>query len=460
MNVSNADVNVGDLIARADAHFSKRNLAEAMDGYGRLLDLQPQNVHALYCAGLASFLDNQIERARQFLSRAALAAPERADILEQTGLLAALTNDGAEAEAYYRQALNVAGSTTSLHRNLADCLRQLGRLTEAKVHYVQAIAIQPDLHHAIRAVARISTELDETEDAADYWLRSWALDSSALQDELDLIAALALAKRTALLDVAVAQARMRHAANAEALEALCLALYRIDRFGDMLGVARQGLKVDPQRVMLHHYAAHSLSVCGRALEAMVHSRDAVRLTPDDPAMQSQLAHLELSQGDYKNGWQRRKAYYTTSLARHTAVFPSFPVWNGEPVSGCRFLLVGEAGRGDEIQFIRFAEWLHQQGAIVDALVSEPIAEIAASMTGVRSVLTRIPPGPYDYWSHMMRMPEHMKLELPTLPIVMPYIAASRHKLDHWRVRIEAASSLAETKRKPENRCRVGGWSPQ
>ncbi|MFP3566793.1 tetratricopeptide repeat protein [Paraburkholderia sp. SIMBA_030] len=307
MNISDADVNVGDLIARADAYFSEKHLSEAIDGYGRILDLQPQNVHALYCAGLASFLDNQIEQARQFLSRAALAAPERADILEQTGLLAALANDGAEAEAYYRRALNVAGSTASLHRNLADSLWQLGRLAEAKEHYAQAIAIQPDLHHAICAVARISTELSETEDAADYWLRAWALDPSDLRDGLDLIAALAHAKRTALLDATVTQVRAQHAANAEALEALCLALYRIDRFGDMLSVARQGLKIDPQRVMLHHYAAHSLSVCGRVLEAIVHSREAVRFTPDDPAMQSQLAHLELSQGDYKNGWQRRKA---------------------------------------------------------------------------------------------------------------------------------------------------------
>ncbi|MFP3802446.1 hypothetical protein SB764_40150, partial [Paraburkholderia sp. SIMBA_027] len=90
---------------------------------------------------------------------------------------------------------------------------------------------------------------------------------------------LAHAKRTALLDATVTQVRAQHAANAEALEALCLALYRIDRFGDMLSVARQGLKIDPQRVMLHHYAAHSLSVCGRVLEAIVHSREAVRFTP-------------------------------------------------------------------------------------------------------------------------------------------------------------------------------------
>ncbi|CAE6881641.1 hypothetical protein [Paraburkholderia domus] len=446
INTGDAFLNVNDLVSHADAYFAEQNLVEAIRGYGRVLDLQPQNLHALHCAGLACFLDNKPERAREFLGRAALAAPERVDILEQNGLLAALANDWAQAEAYYRRAIYLGGSAASLHRNLGDCLRQSGHLAEAKEQYQLAISTEPCLHHAIRAVARISTELGESDDAAAYWLRAWALDPSALQDGLDLIVALAKVKRNRPLDEAVTQIRIRQAANADALEALCLMLYKIDRFGDMLSVARQGLNIDPHRAVLHHYAAHSLSVRGRLLEAMVHSREAVLLTPDDATMQSQLANLELSQGDYKNGWQRRKTYYTTALARHTLVFPSFPEWNGEPVTGCRFLLVGEQGRGDEIQFIRFAEWLHQKGAIVDVLVSQSIAEIAVSVRGVRSVLTSKPAGPYDYWSHMLRMPEHMKLDLSMLPIVMPYIAASQHKIDHWRVQIDAVSPLATQER--------------
>ncbi|CAE6844519.1 hypothetical protein R69776_07207 [Paraburkholderia nemoris] len=194
--------------------------------------------------------------------------------------------------------------------------------------------------------------------------------------------------------------------------------------------------------MLHHYAAYALSVRGRVADAVVHCREAVRLEPDDLPLQCQLACLELSLGDFKSGWARRNMGYAMPLRRSTHVFPGFPLWNGEPVADCRFLLVGEEGRGDEIQFIRFAEWLHHQGAVVDVLVSEPIAEIAASMTGVRSVLTRIPLGPYDYWCHMLRMPEHMKLDLPMLPIAMPYISALPHKIDHWRRQIDALPPLS------------------
>jgi hypothetical protein len=99
----------------------------------------------------------------------------------------------------------------------------------------------------------------------------------------------------------------------------------------------------------------------------------VRLAPDDPMLQCQLACLELSQGDFRSGWMRRNVMYSTPLARATLVFPDFPRWNGEPLNGRRFLLVGEQGRGDEIQFLRFAEWLRRQGVVsVDALI--PAAE--------------------------------------------------------------------------------------
>ncbi|WNC88546.1 tetratricopeptide repeat protein [Paraburkholderia sp. FT54] len=436
------------LIARADADYSAQRMTDAAHGYRQVLAISPRDVHSLHRMGLVSVNLNETTEASAFLELALQAAPARADLWEHAGLVATMRGEYVRAEAFYRHALGLAGRTATLHRNLGDCLRLSGRLSDAKAQYKQAISIEPDLHHAIRAVARISTELGEDDEAADYWLRAWGLDPSSLQDGLDLITALEKVRRTTLVGEAVAQIRNREAASVESLQELCLTLYKMDRFAEMLSVSRQGLDIDPRRVRLHHYAAHALSVRGRVAEAIVHSRKAVRLTPDDPVMQCQLACLELSLGDFKNGWARRNTIYATPLARSTLVFPGFPLWNGEPVAGRQFLLVGEQGRGDEIQFIRFAEWLYQQGATVDVMVSQPIARIATSMKGVRSVFTEIPSGPYDYWSHMLRMPEYMNLDLTVLPIAMPYLAAPPREVDRWRVKIDAASPLVAVKKTP------------
>jgi hypothetical protein len=176
-------------------------------------------------------------------------------------------------------------------------------------------------------------------------------------------------------------------------------------------------------------------------------------------MQYQLGCLELSNGEFKNGWTRHNLFYTLPVQLNSLVFPDFPVWNGERVTGRPFLLVGEQGRGDEIQFIRFAQWLHQRGAVVDVLVSQPVTRIAASMMSVRSVFTALPPGPYDYWSHMLRMPLYLKLDLPMLPIAMPYLAAERDRVHFWQARIDIISPEV-TRKKTRRIGVVWAWGTQ
>jgi len=179
--------------------------------------------------------------------------------------------------------------------------------------------------------------------------------------------------------------------------------------------------------------------------------EVARLLPDTPHMQFHLAGVLLGLGEFEEGWKRYRWLYDLPDRQNEQVRPIFRERNGEPVAGCRFLLVGEQGVGDEIQFIRFAEWLHRQEATVDVLVSGPIAELAISMTGVHAVFTTMPSGPYDYWRHMLRMPEHMKREISMLPVAMPYLTAPPDKPRQWRARIDAISSG----RRHSNNRRVG-----
>lgn len=262
-----------------------------------------------------------------------------------------------------------------------------------------------------------------------------------LQDRLDLIAASAQSSRTSQrqLEEAVAEMRTRFADNAGALKSLAFVLTSNDYFAEGYSVARQGLTVDPTHPLLHHNAARSLGIRGRTIESRPHSMEAARLLPDNPYMQFHFAGVQLALGEYDEGWKRYRWFYEIPGTQNGRTRPSFPEWNGEPVTGCQFLLVGEQGSGDEIQFLRFADWLNLQGAAVDVLVSEPVACIADSMPSIRGVFTAIPPGPYTYWCHMLRMPEHVKLNLQMLPVAMPYLSATSDKQRHWKSRIDAMS---------------------
>jgi hypothetical protein len=273
-----------------------------------------------------------------------------------------------------------------------------------------------------------------------YWLHAWTLNPPLLQDGLDLIAALAKARRTRPLAAVIAQIRSRFGDSAEALKSLSFVLNTHDLHSEALSVALQGLAIDPHHPLLHHNAARALSMQGKFAQSRPHSMEAARLLSENPYLQFHFAGVQLALGEFEEGWKRYRWFSEIPGNKRQLVHPPFPQWQGERVIGCQFLLVGEQGRGDEIQFIRFAEWLHQRGAIVDVLVSEPIARLAASMRNVRSVFTLIPPGPYDYWIHMLRMPEHMKLDLAMLPQSVPYLAPYPEQVRYWRARLDAMSA--------------------
>ncbi|MGX7003451.1 hypothetical protein [Caballeronia sp. KNU42] len=267
------------------------------------------------------------------------------------------------------------------------------------------------------------------------------LEQDSLQEDLDLIAALSKGNLISQFEEAVTDLRTRFADNANALKSLAFVLNSNDRFAQACSVARQGLAVNPTHPLLHHNAARSLGMRGKTIESRPHGMEAARLLPDNPYMQFHFAGVQLALGEYDEGWKRYRWFYEIPGAAHQPISPTFFEWNGEPVTGCQFLLVGEQGCGDQIQFLRFANWLNRQGATVDVLVSEPIAGLAASMDSIRAVFTTLPPGPYTYcyWCHMLRMPEHVKLDLQMLPVAMPYLSATRDNQRHWKTRIDAMS---------------------
>ncbi|CAB3659815.1 hypothetical protein LMG22037_01403 [Paraburkholderia phenoliruptrix] len=396
----------------------------------------PNDADALHQLGLAYFREGAIDRACEQLDQALHAAPQRADFWEHRGLLAALSGERIAAEAYYYRALSISGGSASLHRNLADCLRLSGRLDEARRHYLNALGFEPALHHAVRALAQIGTEQARHAEAADFWLRAWALDTSNIAEAFALIAALSKAARDAELDALLPALRARCAADAAALQQLAFALNSAHRFADALSVARQGLAVDRQDAWLHHNASFALNMFGEFEDMHMHAAEAARLLPGNALMQFNLAAAQLRAGDFERGWAQYR-WHDALPENHDLVRPDYPEWQGERVFGCRFLLIGEQGLGDQIQFLRMAHWLHRRGAQVDVWVEEPLGEVARHAAGVHAAWTTAPPGPYDFWCRMLRMPAQMNLQLSMLPLATAYLHAEPSNVQRWRNRLEA-----------------------
>jgi Tfp pilus assembly protein PilF len=422
-------------LALADQYFEMGRTREARRAYQDLLAHESKHVHGLHRMALACFRDDERDLARDYLERAINAAPDRADLWEQLGLLAALAREYVTAEAFYHRAIALGGGgTASMHRNLADVLKLTGRRAEARTSYEKALECDPGLHHALQRLAGFSFEDERFEEAASYLRRACAVGASRLADGLELLKVLARLGDATKLDAQVAQMRAEFAADAAALEGLALRLNEIHRFNDAYQVAVEGLAVDATRGNLHQNASYASNMLGRHARMRHHADEAARLLPEDEHVQFNAAVTMLREGDFERGW-RHYRWHERLPQNSTLVRPGFPEWTGEPVAGRRFLLVGEQGLGDQLQSLRYIDWLQRQGATVDVWVDKAIGDVAACARGVHRAWTTLPPGPYDFWCRMFRLPQHMKLTLDMLPLTMPYLTAAHERVEDWFERL-------------------------
>lgn len=442
-------------IALDNSEINDKSRFDALANFRRTLQATSLDADVLHRLGFQCSTDNKFELARVFFSAAFLASPERGDICEHCGLVAAFAGALEAAEAFYRRALKLGGQTVTIHRNLGDCLRLSKRLDEAMLQYAKAVEIDPGLHHAWRALAQISNELGHRDKSMEFWMRAWVLHPAATKDDLDQIVAIVKTGRTSLLDEAIERITTRFSADAAALKAVAYVLNSSQLYQRALKTARQALAIEPHNAILCHHVAWALRQLGHVADSLPYCREAARALVDNPRIQYYLAETLLCLSEFKEGWKLNAAFHRVPENKALLSWPDSPVWNGEPVAGRQFLIVGEQGLGDQIQFLRFADWLHQRGAVVDVLVNHPIVELAASMPSIRSAFSTMPASPYDFWAHMFRIPEHVNLDVDMLPISMPYLTASPEKLASWRPRLAKSSP----ERAAKARRRVGiVWS--
>lgn len=355
-------------------------------------------------------------------------------------------------EALYRAQIDADDQNASHRQRLADCLRLLDRHDEAMYHYARAVQMEPGLLHAWRALAQISTDLGQPDRAIEFWIHLWLLRPAADKDDLDQIVTIVKTGRTKLLKQAVKHITAHYSDDIAALKAVTYVLSTSMLYREAVEVARQALAIEPDSAVFAQHLGYALRQLGHVAESLPYCEAAARGMPTNPQLRYHLGETLLCLGNFSEGWPLNTAFYEIPTNQECLVRFRNPTWNGEPVAGRQILIVGEQGFGDQIQFLRFVDWFAQRGATVDVFVNKPIVELAASMPNVRSAfstITGVGVEAYDFWIHMGRIPEHIQLDIPMLPMSMPYLTASADKLAIWSPRVEGTrgpGSLSDNRR--------------
>ncbi|OYD81316.1 tetratricopeptide repeat protein [Azospirillum brasilense] len=479
-----------------DLHTAGRT-EEAETLYGRILDAVPDEPNALHLYGLLCAQGGRLEQAAGLLAQAVALRPGLPEYRANLATLHQARGNPAAATEEYRAALRLCPDSAALAFRLAGAARQAGQGGLAVAAYCRTTIIQPDLAEPLVQTGILLRYEGRTDEAVSALRRAvrlrpdhseaWHHLGVALQRVKDPAALAALMHAAALLpeddtvrlnlgrahydagrwDAVAAALRSALAldpAHDGALELFAAARRKAGREEEAVTALRRLLRLRPDAAngwhalsfaepgglrTLHHALAlqpdHRNALSGlanrlrdrREIVASLRLHDrAVRLQPASAEARWNRSLARLLAGDLAGGWEDYEARWGV------ADFPTKPrglpqpLWSGEDIAGQTILLHEEQGRGDAIQFVRYAPLVTARGARVLLEAGADLLPLFRGLPGVERVFARGESLPgFDWQCPLLSLPRAFATRLETIPAAVPYLTADPARVAAWRERL-------------------------
>lgn len=203
-----------------------------------------------------------------------------------------------------------------------------------------------------------------------------------------------------------------------------------NRHQEALSALGEGLKIDPEHLLLNYNMAllykdmNELALAEKFLDKII-ARDGT---------DSFLAELKiecrwlkglcsLSAGEYRKGW----GGFESRLDLKRIAQPTFPGkrWQGEPLQGKTIFLTYEQRFGDVIHTVRFIPQLSAMGAIIIVQSPKQLFRLLQTFSEIDRVVDvdETPPS-YDYHLPITSLMPRLDISLDDVPGEIPYISVS------------------------------------
>lgn len=131
------------------------DIAGAAEHFSARLATNSRDAEALHILGVIALQTGATENALHLISAAAEIDPDRTDVWTNLGEARLLSGDGEGAVAAHREARRRAPTDRRTAYNLANALRDIGRLSEAKTELQAVLANHPDYAKAWNALGTL-----------------------------------------------------------------------------------------------------------------------------------------------------------------------------------------------------------------------------------------------------------------------------------------------------------------
>jgi tetratricopeptide (TPR) repeat protein len=358
---------------------------------------------------------------------------QEATLLHQQGRLS-------DAAARYEQVLAQEKRNLDAHFLLATIHCQQGRLNEGIELARKAIKLDPKYAAAHNLIAIAQQRLGRTELALNSFDRAVAANPAFAEAWFNrALTLLALGRRGQAIE-SFDRAIALNPDHAQARHARGTALMLEDRNEPALADFDAAIARDPRLAHAHANRGYLLNRLERFEEAFADLARALELAPNDDDVRYHAALVELLHGRWREGFAHYEARLTAPSLDSTRTFiaPVYPRWQGEALGGDLLVLFTEQGRGDVIQFARFATELAKAGNRVAIATQPAYASMFASLAGIERVITDtnelggLTP---LRWQMLVSVPGVLGITPGTIPATVPYLSADGQRSAAWRARL-------------------------
>jgi tetratricopeptide (TPR) repeat protein len=414
------------------------------------LAIDADHADTLHLMGLLSLQGGQHDHAVEWLTRAIRKDP-RTDYLSTLGVALKQMGRLDEALKVFDKAVQLKADDAELWKHLAGSLLALDRSAEALLSYQHALHLNGGHWEAAFQSGLILQRMDRLEEALVQLDRCVALRP-------DHVPTLQLRARV-LRGLKRYEACLADCMRAHALDPgdplscnnVGDALLWLGRYEEGLSWFDKALALQPDFVDVLLNRGHALTQLHRFDEAIATYEHLLAVDPDHARGKWQWAHVQLSKGNFRDGWAAREARW--KVADFSPDYPKFlqAKWLGkEDVAGKTILVCADEGLGDIIQFARFVPMLASRGARVILAVQDPLVSLLSGVSGVTECVSdsKCPLPPFDMHCPLMSLPLALDASLQAVPNenYLPPLPAER--VEAWKRRLG-----------PHDRPRVGlVWS--
>lgn len=264
-------------------------LVEAEEGYGSVLERDPENADAWHLLGRIALEKGDHKGAAARVLQAIRRRPEIAAYHTTLGDILAAEHRERDAESCYREALRLEPEFVPALVNLGNALLNRKLYHEACVWYWRAIRQRPECPEAFTNMGNALRFQGEYEEAVVCYREACTLRPESALNAVNLAAGLVQVKRYTEAEAWARRAISLGPGLAGALSNLSLALTGQQRLEEAEQFARRALELDPGAAHLHLNLGCLLLQVRRFLEAERELRRALELKPNYTQAANNLA---------------------------------------------------------------------------------------------------------------------------------------------------------------------------